>query len=153
MVILAEAQPELQPTFQGPSERPTDFKSSQKSCRSRSLLSLPWHTQGIPPMLYFQGPFLSFALHFVQLLPLSEMHPIVSLALECPQNAFTPSQLGCGTVCCPLPQSPGSIFLVLQNPFHSPELGMNIKLITKQFLLLIENSLQGVNSRRKKGLL
>lgn len=30
---------------------------------------------------------------------------------------------------------------------------MNIKLIIKQFLLLIENSLQGVNSRRKKGLL
>lgn len=99
-------------------------------------------------------PFLSFALHFDQLLPLPEMHPRVSLALERPQNSSTPSQLGCDTVCCPLlPQTPSSISLVLQNPSHSPELGMNIKLITKQFLLLIENSLQGVNSRRKKGLL
>lgn len=128
-------------------EHPTEtFMSSPRSCGARVFSVYQSTYQGSPrSFLLGAAPLPVFCL----ITPTPAAVPKAPLTFECPQIHLALLQEGCASGCHPLlPQLPASISL--QTPFHTPGLGLNIELIIKQFLLLIENSLQGVNSRRKK---
>lgn len=120
----------------------------QRSCRSKRLLSL---TQPVPGILQH---FPSRDSSFPGILS-DYSHSQSFIDSGVPQNSLSPVPAGlCHHLSSPASTTSRLHFPSPSKPLsYTPGLGMNIKLIIKPFLLLIENSLQGVNSRRKKGLL
>lgn len=128
------------------------YSSTFTETKGSSLLGLQEHLLGILPF------FLGAVCHFVQFIWLLEQSPGALWVTECSHiHLLCPSMaVPLAAIPCFHPQASFRALTDFPGPSKPPSYPgtrAEHQLIIKQFLLLIENSLQGVNSRRKKGFL